>query len=195
MGKPRFAPLPPRRIRLTPFPQSCHGFVLAPSSRQKPRQPRVSTNLLLWGESLHPRRAPLSLPILRPRIRLFQKAQKCRICGNPARAPLQSTADSLPAVPLDRRLRKLPLRVFAVPAPLRGMVFQASEKLLRSAALRGRIFRVLENPCPVYENSNHRKVFFPTLGKWGPRCACPQMGPPHKMGPRALRALVFPAFF
>ncbi len=45
MGKPRFAPLPPRRIRLTPFPQSCHGFVLAPSSRQKPRQPRVSANL------------------------------------------------------------------------------------------------------------------------------------------------------
>ena len=44
-GSPPEGPLPPRRIRLTPFPQSCHGFVLAPSSRQKPRQPRVSANL------------------------------------------------------------------------------------------------------------------------------------------------------
>ena len=42
---PQAARFPLRRIRLTPFPQSCHGFVLAPSSRQKPRQPRVSANL------------------------------------------------------------------------------------------------------------------------------------------------------
>jgi hypothetical protein len=44
-GKPRYAPLSPRPVAslrgLTPFPQSCHGFVLAPSSLQKPRQPRV----------------------------------------------------------------------------------------------------------------------------------------------------------
>jgi len=44
-GSPASPRFPLRRIRLTPFPQSCHGFVLAPSSRQKPRQPRVSANL------------------------------------------------------------------------------------------------------------------------------------------------------
>lgn len=54
-GKPRFAPLPPRRIRLTPFPQSCHGlcacsFVAA----QTAPAPRFSQSLL-WGVSLQSR--------------------------------------------------------------------------------------------------------------------------------------------
>jgi len=39
MGKPRFAPLPPRRIRLTPFPQSCHGFVLCRNRASPEVQP------------------------------------------------------------------------------------------------------------------------------------------------------------
>jgi hypothetical protein len=47
VGSPRFAPASPSAFGLTPFPQSCHGFVLAPSSRQKPRQPRVLT--IKWG--------------------------------------------------------------------------------------------------------------------------------------------------
>lgn len=52
-GKPRFAPLSPRPVAslrgLTPLPQSCHGFVLAPSSLQKPRQPRVLAIKWGWG--------------------------------------------------------------------------------------------------------------------------------------------------
>lgn len=36
MGKPRFAPLPPRRIRLTPFPQSCHGLCAGGTNRASP---------------------------------------------------------------------------------------------------------------------------------------------------------------
>ena len=68
MGKPRFAPLPPRRIRLTPFPQSCHGFVLAPSSRQKPRQPRGSANLcyVVFHSRAEPDENPS--PEYRPRV-------------------------------------------------------------------------------------------------------------------------------
>ena len=59
-GKPRFAPLPPSASGLTPFPQSCHGFVLAPSSRQKPRQPRVSANLCCGV--IHSRAEPVKNP-------------------------------------------------------------------------------------------------------------------------------------
>ena len=151
MGKPRFAPLPPRRIRLTPFPQSCHGFVLAPSSRQKPRQPRVSTNLLLWVGVTPPAQGSLVLANFAPEASPFSKGAKMPDLREPRTGSAPINSRSLPAVSLDRRLRKLPLRVFAVPAPLRGMVFQASEKLLRSAALRGRIFRVLESPRPVVE--------------------------------------------
>jgi|GEM_PF-2389626 len=44
-GEAPLRPASPSAFGLTPFPQSCHGFVLAPSSRQKPRQPRVSANL------------------------------------------------------------------------------------------------------------------------------------------------------
>jgi hypothetical protein len=76
MGKPRFAPLPPRRIRLTPFPQSCHGFVLAPSSRQKPRQPRVSTNLLLWVGVTPPAQGSLVLANFAPEASPFSKSAK-----------------------------------------------------------------------------------------------------------------------
>ncbi len=126
-GKPPASgPLPPRRIRLTPFPQSCHGFVLAPSSRQKPRQPRVSANLCC-GESHSTREGSLVLANLRQGLRPFHKGAKCRICGNPARAPLQTTA-----VPCRLYLNAPPAEGtrccgLAVPAPLRGMVFQASE--------------------------------------------------------------------
>jgi len=174
-GSPASPRFPLRRIRLTPFPQSCHGFVLC-RNRASPEVQPISCR----GGVTPPVRVPLSLPILRPRLRPFQKAQKCRTVGNPARAALPINSRSLPAVSLDRRLRKLPLRVFAVPAPLRGMVFQPSEKLLRSAALRGRIFRVLESPRPVVEGFRlwriavlERGALFQGLENGAPRCAAP----------------------
>ncbi len=66
---PQAARFPLRRIRLTPFPQSCHGFVLAPSSRQKPRQPRVSANLCCGV--FHSRAEPDENPSPEYRPRVF----------------------------------------------------------------------------------------------------------------------------
>ena len=66
---PLKARFPLRRIRLTPFPQSCHGFVLAPSSRQKPRQPRVSANLCCGV--FHSRAEPVKNPSPEYRPRVF----------------------------------------------------------------------------------------------------------------------------
>lgn len=65
---PLKARFPLRRIRLTPFPQSCHGFVLAPSSRQKPRQPRVSANLCRGGFTPEPSPSKKSNPEYRLRF-------------------------------------------------------------------------------------------------------------------------------
>jgi hypothetical protein len=216
-GKPRFAPLPPRRIRLTPFPQSGHGFVLC-RNRASPEVQPISYR----GGVTSPVRVPLSLPILRPRLRLFQKAQKCRTGGNPARAPLPINSRSLPVVSLDRRLRKQPLRVFAVPAPLRGMVFHPSrrrERLTRSGGNETKwsgnhrknfcALRLCEAESSEYWKIRARRskgsVFdgspcwnvehFSKDWKMGPPAArAPRWGP-HKMGPRALRALLFPDIY
>ena len=92
-GKPRSAPLSPRRIRLTPFPQSCHGFVLAPSSRQKPRQPRVSANLSSWGFTPEPSPSKKSNPEYR--LRFFSGS----LFRSPEKSSLPAAFADLPELP------------------------------------------------------------------------------------------------
>ena len=124
-GKPPASgPLPPSANTPHPFSPKLSRFVCW---RHKPRQPRVSANLCC-GESHFTREGSLVLANLRQGLRPFQKGAKCRICGNPARAPLQTTA-----VPCRRYLNAPPAEGtrccgLAVPAPLRGMVFHPSRE-------------------------------------------------------------------
>ena len=72
-GKPLGAPASPSTDSaslhgLTPFPQSCHGFVLAPSSRQKPRHPQCVVKSSGVGGAHSSRGGPPSgacIPVLR----------------------------------------------------------------------------------------------------------------------------------
>ena len=197
MGKPRFAPLPPRRIRLTPFPQSCHGFVLAPSSRQKPRQPRVSANLCCGV--VHSRAEPDENPSSDTRkgflwAQLFRSHEQPFLAGESATTSsviFQSSvfrplSSDLCALSPAAAFGKVPPLLRRRCAPLRGAVFQPSENcrfVFFTNALQlceADVFRVLELALR----------FIPTLGNGAPAAR-----PPYKLGPRALRALLFPDIY
>ena len=149
-GKPRFAPLPPSANTPHPFSPKLSRFRAGSFvAAQTAPAPCFNQSLVVGGVT-SPARGSLVLANLRQRLRPFKKGAKCRTGGNPARAPLPINSRSLPAVPLDRRLRKLPLRGLAVPAPLRGTVFQPSENccfVFFTNALQlceADVFRVLE---------------------------------------------------
>jgi hypothetical protein len=87
-----------------------------------------------------------------------------------------------------RRFRPSALQRPAIP-PQRGQVSKLWNFFFQPLELRAEFFQPLENPSSVFfqclEITNRQSAF---ANAWGPRCACP----PHKMGPRALRALLFP---
>jgi len=232
MGKPRFAPLPPRRIRLTPFPQSCHGFVLAPSSRQKPRQPRVSANLCCGV--VHSRAEPDKNPSSDTRkgflwAQLFRSHEQPFLAGEslPARTVTLPSSDFRPlsadlcALSPAAAFGKIPplLRRRRSGSPAGGAVCLAAGFRLRrfrpSALQRSAIpprrgqfpsfgtfssnlwnfVRNFSNPWkirPLYFSNVWKS---PIGNRHSPMHGAPAARAPHKMGPRALRALLFPDIY
>jgi len=196
-GSPASPRFPLRRIRLTPFPQSCHGFVLAPSSRQKPRQPRVSANLCCGV--VHSRAEPDENPSSDTRkgflwAQLFRSHEQPFLAGESATTSsviFQSSvfrplSSDLCALSPAAAFGKVPPLLRRRCAPLRGAVFQPSENcrfVFFTNALQlceADVFRVLELALR----------FIPTLGNGAPAAR-----PPYKLGPRALRALLFPDIY
>jgi len=253
-GKPRFAPLSPRPVAslcgLTPFPQSCHGFVLAPSSRQKPRQPRVLAIKWVGGE-VTPEPSPTktgarSGPATRggePRLSVQPHAGRVRtlprvfsgpgssVPGNShiprRRAPFgggfgscrfASSPFRLPC--RGRGLLGIRISPAAIP-PLGVTAFRYTASARPKSFLpRAPSFKNTVQPCAVKSSNPWSELFqplephaefFPTLGTamseffqslenhqsaftnaWGPPLRVP---PPYKLGPRALRALLFPDIY
>ncbi len=143
----------------------------APSSRHKPRQPRVLANhMYVVG---HSKAEPDENPSPEYRTRVFSGPSS----SVPANSRFLAGATST------RRLRKLPLRVFAVPAPLRGMVFQSSEPnlifpalgcFILSAGGRASVLDSSESPIaymtpafsiPSLVDFQRRQMFY--CGHWG----------------------------
>ena len=140
-ASPRF----PLGLRPHPFSPKLSRF----RAVQKPRQPRGSANLLSWwGHSA--REGSLVLANFAPEASPFSKSAKMPYRREPRTGSAPNQQPFLAGFTSTRRLRKLPLRGLAVPAPLRGTVFQPSENcrfVLFTNALQlceADIFRVLK---------------------------------------------------
>ena len=100
---PQAARFPLRRIRLTPFPQSCHGLCAGGTNRASPAFQPISVVVRVTS----PVRVPLSLPICAKGFGLFKRAQNAGSAGTPhglrsKQQPFLAGATST------RRLRKAP---------------------------------------------------------------------------------------
>ena len=189
---PQAARFPLRRIRLTPFPQSCHGFVLC-RNRASPAFQPISVVVRVTS----PVRVPLSLPICAKGFGLFKRAQNAGSAGTPH--GLRSKQQPfLAGFTSTRRLQKAPAVAaspFRLPCRGRGMLGIRISPCGDSTPRRYSVplYRLGAAKFPILGtfSSNPWKI----TNRHSPMLGAPAARPPYKLGPRALRALLFPDIY